>query len=130
MSKIKMTQTIARILASRVAKEVNSALEAKSEKLSENVTKSKDFKQLVKLQSQIRSLTEESNLLARKLEKENSSSNVNVRVNTYRDETPRVYISKGVSVEAIAEDIMIKAHFADSKTTEEELIKEIVASYI
>ena len=129
MSKIKMTQTIARILAERAKKQIEKSLEKKAEVIHKDVAKSKEYKQLEKLSAQIKQIEQQRRELVQAIEKNYSTPNIKVSVRTYSNDCGfstdcRVYAND------IMDDIIVKAHFADSGTTEEDLVKEIVASYI
>lgn len=129
MSKIKMTQTIARILAERAKKQIETSLDKKAEAIKKALLSSKEYKLLEKNVAQIEKLKNEQHALVEALQEKFDAPPVDVSVGVYRDEIS-VRARATVYVSEIMDDIIVKAHFADSGTTEEDLVKEIVACYL
>ena len=129
MSKIKMTQTIARILAERAKRQIEASLETKAEAVKKDVLTSKEYKLLEKNVAQIQKLKQEQDQLMKAIQDKFHTTSIRVSADVYRDE---ISVRAGYRVNAseIMDNIIVKAHFADSGTTEEDLVKEIVASYI
>lgn len=129
MSKIKMTQTIARILAERAKTQIETSLDEKAQVIKTNLMNSKEYKLLEKNVAQMTKLRDEQHALVTALQKNFDAPPIDVTVSVYRDEIS-VRARATVYASVLMDNILINAHFADSGTTEEELVKQIVASYI
>jgi len=126
MSKIKMTQTIARILAERAKKQIETSLDEKAQVIKTNLMNSKEYKLLEKNVAQMTKLRDEQHALVTALQKNFEAPPIDVTVSVYRDEIS-VRARATVYASVLMDNILINAHFADSGTTEEDLVKDIVA---
>ena len=121
-----ISKTIAKLLASKVRQNIKNNVDNLTESIKEKTKNSKEYKEYLKLRSQIQELQEKKNSIREQFEKKYSNNIASVYINSYssRDEIC-IRESNTVSEEEIANSIMLESFFANSPITEEELVTNI-----
>jgi len=126
MSK-KLTTTIARALAEKVRAELIARNKGTSEAIKAKIEKSKDFKELLKIDNQIHELEAKRSELKNSIQEGNSTKIADVSISLYSRDKPCIYIREHVSasVDSIKDMILIEDYMAGDTKTPEEFVKFI-----
>lgn len=127
MSK-KLTPTIARALAEKVRAELKARNADNSTAIVSKIEKSKDYKDLLKLNTQIHDLEIKKAELKKSIEEKHSSKIADVSISLYSYNNPSIYVREhaSASVESIKDMILIEDYMSENTLTSEEFITMIV----
>lgn len=127
MSK-KMTTTIAKALAEKVRAELVARNKSTSDGIKSKIQKSKDYKDLLKVNSQIHELEKKRSELKDTIQENHSNKIADVSISLYSSSDPSIYIREkaSASVDGIKDLILIEDYLSDDTKTLEEFINLII----
>jgi len=123
MSK-KLTTTIAKALAEKVRAELIARNKGTSDAIKAKIEKSKDYKELLKIDNQIHELETKRTNLKTSIQEAHSTKIADVSISLYNRNEPCIYIREHVSasVESIKDMILIEDYLSEDTKTPEEFV--------
>lgn len=125
MAQKKITSTIARILAEKVKTELAKTSQQIGADYKKEIEASKDYKEYQKTIKQINALEDRKNLLRKALYKTYESNSV-MNIDFYNSGVS-IKASSHLSSDSIRDMILLEDHFAGDETTQDDIVKAIVA---
>ena len=120
-----ISKTIAKLLASKVRQNIKNNVDNLTVSIKEKTKNSKEYKEYLKVRSQIQELEEKKNTIKQQFEKKYSNDIARVYISVYSNNEICIKESNTVSEEEITNSIMLESFFANSPITEEELVTNI-----
>lgn len=126
MAQKKITSTIARILAEKVKAELAKSTQQIGADYKKEIEASKDYKEYLKTIKQMNALCDKKELLRKALHKTHKSNTI-MNIDIWSDGKISIRAAESLSTESIRDMILLEDHFAGDETTQDDIVKAIVA---